>query len=140
MVISEQLAISRKSFLKSQEPSLLLIAVKGDPKTLIRYINTSQNAFYDLNICCTIKFLNQALDYSWLFDRDMYMAPRDDRTRQYNHIEDLQKKGYDLKDIASKGNEILLLLSFSYTFADEKKEYHVQQYKWEVESNSWAIK
>jgi len=139
-ITKEQLEISRKSFSKSLEPSLLLMVVQGDPITQIQYVNTSSNTFYDLNIICKIKFLNQELDYSWLFDRNMYMAPQDRRVRNFKLIEDLINKGYDIKDFASKGNEVLLLLSFSYTFEGERKEYKVQNYRWEVESNSWTIK
>jgi hypothetical protein len=138
--IKEHLEISRKSFSKSLEPSLLLMAVQGDPITQIHYVNTSRNTFYDLNIICKIKFLNQELDYSWLFERNMYMAPKDQRVRQFKLIEDLLNKGHDIKDFASRGNEVLLLLSFSYTFEGENKEYKVQNYKWEVETNSWTIK
>jgi hypothetical protein len=70
----------------------------------------------------------------------MYMAPQDRRVRQFKLIEDLLKKGFDIKDFASKENEVLLLLSFLYTFEGEKKEYKVQNYKWEVETNGWSIK
>jgi hypothetical protein len=92
-IIKKQLEISMKSFSKSLEPSLLLMVVGGDPVTQIHYLNTSRNTFYDLNIICKINFLNQELDYSWLFDPNMYMAPHDKRFRPFKLIEDLLKKG-----------------------------------------------
>ena len=63
----------------------------------------------------------------------MYMAPKDDRIRRYDIIDDLKKKRHDIQEIISKGNEVQLHLSFTYTFAGELKTVHVQKYKWELD-------
>jgi hypothetical protein len=139
-MIAGQLEISRKSLSKSLEPSLLLQVVSEGPMTHFHYKNTSLNTFYDLNIGCKIHYLNQDLDYSWLFDRDMYMAPQDTRIKSFELLKDLLSKGHNIRDYALKGNEVLLLLSFSYTFENEKKEYKIQNYRWNVDFDHWAIK
>jgi len=98
--------ILNNSFLKSLEPALLIqvyeeiIDQKKTGRTIIHYVNTSNNYFSDLTIFCYIKIgINESINYSDLFKDKMYMGPWDGRDRRFNFLEDLEKKKIILKKL-----------------------------------------
>jgi len=129
------------NYLHSFEPSLLIQAINDNNNhdiTYIRYVNMTKNTFFDLSIYCKIISDDREFNYSNLFSEKMYMGACDERTLKCNFCEKLMNDGFNIKEEAKNGKKIILLLSFSYTFNNEKKKYSVQKYIYKIDEG-WNI-
>lgn len=133
---------TNKAFIEAQRPHLLIQIVK-DPKSevvFILYRNITNNRFSDLTISLIATALNREIDLSYLFREKMTMIGQDSRQRIFSSIEELEKHGLDLQNVASGGNEINLFVNYSYTFNDEIDFVPAQKYRWDTKSESWEIR
>jgi hypothetical protein len=132
-------------FVLSQKPHLLLQVVGGNDSnenhhTIILYTNRSASPFYDLSLFITISTPNTTIDLSDLFSPKMYMASHDQRQRDFVTLTELEKHNFDLAYNIEKKQEIVLSLSYQFTFNNEQIKIDVQKYKWDVEHQDWSIK
>lgn len=130
------------NYLHSLEPSLLIQVINDNNNhdiTYIRYANMTKNTFFDLSVHCKIISENKEFNYSNLFSEKMYMGACDERTLKCNFFEKLKNEGFDIKEEVKSGKKIILSLSFSYTFNNEKKKYSVQKYIYKIDEGGWNI-
>jgi len=124
---------TNNAFLISQKPYLLLQVINGNMNnnhvTIIRYHNPSSNPFYDLSLFVKVYTSDQTIDLGYLFLSKMYMASYDERTRNFFTFETLTKHDFDIDHVISQKQEIILSLSYGFTFNNEKITIHVQEYK-----------
>jgi hypothetical protein len=94
-----------------------------------------------LTINCLIRCGSEIIDYSHLFSKQMYIGPRDQRIRNFNFINDLkQNHGINVvNQVVHSGNDIILDISFSYTFINKLVIRKVQNYKYNIDTVTWDI-
>lgn len=136
--------IVQAGYMKTIEPALLLCVVNNNnpqcPTTIV-YNNVTDNIFDDLTINCLIRCGSEIIDYSHLFSKQMYIGPRDQRIRNFNFINDLkQNHGINVvNQVVHSGNDIILDISFSYTFINKLVIRKVQNYKYNIDTVTWDI-
>ncbi len=135
--------IVQAGYIKTIEPTLLLCVINNNnpqcPTTIV-YNNVTDNIFDDLTINCLIRCGSEIIDYSHLFSKQMYMGPRDQRIRNFDFIKDLkQNHGINVNEIIHSDKNIILDLSFSYTFINKLVIRKVQNYIYNINTNNWDI-
>ena len=139
-----------KTFVENRRPQLLVwvknLKAKNSnnpntliPLTRIHYRNITANKFFDLTIAVTVKAENRTIDLSDLFRANMTMIGLDTRKRTFNQNQMLKKQGMDIEKIAKEGNEVILNISYSYTFNKIKDIVDAQRYRWNAERRVWEI-
>ena len=138
------------AFVESQRPQLFLWveSMKGKedtnsttefPVTRIHYKNVTANQFSDLTIGVRVDAANNSFNLDDLFQENMTMIGHDQRQRWFNTINELKNKGCDLNATTAAGTEVFLKLSYSFSFAGERRVVPCQRYKWDVLTNQWLI-
>ncbi|MEW6672623.1 MAG: hypothetical protein AB1427_13030 [Thermodesulfobacteriota bacterium] len=137
-------------FLLGQKPSLL-IQVESQhlqpnpqtqsvvPFTIIHYTNTSQNEFTDLTLIVKLRISNRDIDLSDLFKPKMFMASRDQRNKRFETLAFLSKRGVDINNETAYGNQVLLIISYTFTFNKELEERNGPEYKWNGQIQHWEL-
>lgn len=141
---------TNKAYIESQRPHLLiqvhsLFANENDSSgrpiamSKIDYRNITNNRFSDLSIDIVITAQNRTISLSDFFRQNMVMIGHDSRSRIFNPDQELSKRGIDLQETASAGNEIILKVNYSYTFSGERDVVEAQKYKWDASRREWQI-
>lgn len=141
---------TNKAYIESQRPHMLiqienLVANEKDstgnpvPMSRIHYRNITNNRFTDLSIEIVVTAQNRTISLSDLFRQNMVMIGHDSRVRTFNPCEELSKRGLELQEVASAGNEVLLKLNYEYTFVSERDIVEAQMYRWDSKKREWQI-
>jgi hypothetical protein len=109
------------------------------PLSLVHYRNITNNQFKDLNINMFVHALNRTADISDLFKRNMAMIGHDFRVRRFRPDETLLKRGLDIQNISSAGNEVILKIEYEYSFFSKTAKVECQEYKWDPNLQQWII-
>ena len=106
--------------------------------TEIFYENTSKVPFYDLSINVIISMHNKNINLSEIFTPNMYMAPKDKRIMSFPTKGISEFYEVDFEAMVESKEEIILSLSYEFTFQDKKELIEVQKYIWT--GKNWRIK
>jgi len=141
---------TNRIFLLGQRPSLL-IQVTSDhlnptpqsentvPFTFIHYTNTTSNEFDDLTILVKLRIGTREIDLSDLFKPNMFMAGHDKRHRRFETLSFLASHGADINKEITSGNQVILSLSYTFTFNSKLEERKGPEYKWNSEIQEWEL-
>ncbi len=130
---------TNKAFVESQKPTLLIGVIAGNPTTEIHYVNITGNAFEDLTISMNIKIKERVIKLNNLFKENMYMAARDSHIYPFNTKDILSKHGIDLEKEFGENNDIILDVSYSFTFLGKFIKIDVQEYRLDPTTRLWNI-
>ncbi|MBS4539808.1 hypothetical protein GOQ27_15140 [Clostridium sp. D2Q-11] len=136
---------TNNAFILSQKPYLLIQlenrhnVYTKEPVTRIAYTNISNNSFEDLSINITIHSDDKKINCNDLFNRNMYMASRDSRIRDFEVLNISLNKGFDINNITNQGKSVKLKVSYEFTFLNRLNKINVQEYEWSFEKQLWEI-
>ena len=141
---------TNRAFVESQRPHLLLfienLKVKENnaserliPMSRIHYRNITNNRFTDLTISLTVTAVSRIFDLSDLFRKKMTMIGQDSRQRTFNPVEELRSRGLGLQNVAGQGNEVILIVNYTYTFNGKLDDVEAQRYRWDAQREEWSI-
>jgi hypothetical protein len=141
---------TNRIFLLGQRPSLLIQVTSEQlipipqsknsvPFTTIHYTNTTSNEFDDLTILVKLTLGSREIDLSDLFKPKMFMAAYDQRHRQFETLSFLASHGVDINKEITSGNQVMLSLSYTFTFNSKLEERKGPEYKWNYEIQRWEL-
>lgn len=141
---------TNSAFVDSQRPSLLVQVDSPHmtdparpaflrPFTRIHYKNVTGNTFADLSFNIRVFTNDKSVDISDLFRPTMNMPAYDTRQRNFDTIDELQKKGINILEEARPDNKIKLEISYSYTYMGKKEKILAQIYEWDIAKRIWNI-
>lgn len=141
---------TNRAFIDSHRPQLLIwveskkLRKEKDsdeeiPATFIHYKNITANQFSDLTINVSALAENRTFDLGGLFRTNMIMIGYDQRTRFFETLNTLRQKGLDIDAVAARGKEVILRLSYSYTYLGKRHTVECQNYKWDPRIQQWII-
>ena len=109
------------------------------PLSLIHYKNVTQNQFTDLCVRVKVEANNRTVDISDLFKKKMIMVGYDSRIRRFDPIDTLSHRGVDIQKLAESGNEVIMKISYEYSFLNQLEIVECQEYKWDPNGLQWII-
>lgn len=129
----------------SIQPSALFLVLsefgqQRNPKTKIVYQNHSKHDVEGMNIDVRVVTKSMSIDLSDLFSREIKLPAGDSRSRQFDTYSELAKKGFDLQNAAQSGEEVRLIVGYSFRHLGRRLNVPAQQtYVWNTTNQAWQI-
>jgi len=141
---------TNKAFIESKRPQLLIqvesvkLQSVGEPVSMIpwtkiHYSNITDNKFDDLTIQVFVYCETTRINFNHLFRTSMSMIARDSRVRSFKTYDEIENRGFNLRQLANDNRDVFMNLQYEYSFNGARDLIDAQLYKWNKEQERWDI-